>query len=537
MTEGYKRWLKMYPDNVNKEIKIPTRSMYEILEESAEAYANRTAIITNDDHQITFSQFKQSVDRLAKAWKCKGLHKGDRIGIMLPNMSEYFITYYAAIKLGLTIVQVNPNYTHRELLQILENSETKYLVVHRNQLEKVNSLSKDYTFKDVFMVNGDESAPTDFSSITELIAKFEPLNDKASLQIDKDVAVIQYTGGTTGKMKGVMLTHSNLVANVYQTFEIYGGEMKKGQEVYLTATPLYHVYAMTSSMNFGVYTGATNVLVERYDVDLTLEKIKRYKPTYFPGVPRMYNDFINHPDAEKFGLDCLRFCSCGSAPLPIEVIKRFKQLSGVNIAEGFGLSETSPSTHRNPPVGKQKIGSVGIPLPSTECKIVDDAGKEVPINEIGEVIIRGPQVMKGYWKNEEETAKALKDGWLYTADLGRQDEEGFFYIVGRKVEMIISNGFNVYPQEVENYLYELEGIKEVAVVGIPDQQAGEIVKAYIVTNEGATITEAEIKEHCYKGLTPYKIPRQFEWIDALPRNNVGKILKTKLLEKELANKK
>lgn len=530
------RWVKSYPEKVDPLLETPQHTLYQLLEKTEATYPDRIAIITEQDEKISYKQFKNNVDRLASAWKELGVQKGERIGLMLPNVKEYFITYYAAVKLGLIIVQVNPHYTVRELLQIVENSRLQYIVAKNKDIKKIDEAKNTYSFQQVFAVESPVKDEHSYKVIDDLIEQSTPLSYTEPIDLKEDVAVIQYTGGTTGVMKGAMLTHSNLVANAYQSFQIYGGAMKRGKERFLIATPLYHVYAMTSGMNFSIYIGATSILIENYNVNITLEKIKMYQPSYFPGVPRMYNDFINHPEVQEYGLDCLKFCSSGSAPNPEEVMTTFQRLTGAQIAEGFGLSETSPSTHRNPPGGKIKLGSVGLPLPGTNCKIVDEKDQEVAVGEVGELLIKGPQVMKGYWNNPEETKKALKDGWLYTADLARMDEEGYFYIVGRKVEMIITNGFNVYPQEVENVLYEHAAVIEAAVLGIPDEQAGEIVKAFVVIKESAKVTEEELKNHCYEALTPYKVPREFEFIQALPRNNVGKVLKNKLLEKELEAK-
>lgn len=524
-----KRWSKFYPNNVNPNIdKSEMVSVYKLLEKSTEKFENRTAIVAEEE-EITYKELKEKVDRLANAWKSRGLKKGDRIGIMLPNIPYYFISYYAAMKLGLIVVQINPNYIIRELLQIISDSQTEYLVIDEELSETIQHVREMNLVKEVFLTRSSDNKE---KTLLKMINQSEVSGNENVIDIQEDIAVIQYTGGTTGKIKGAMLTHANLVANVLQSYEINGKEMKFGKETVLTATPLYHVYAMTSGMNLGIYLAATNVLVEKYTVDSALEKIKKYQPSYFPGVPRMYSDFAHHPDVEDYNLKCLKFCSSGSAPIPVELIKKFERLTGAVIAEGFGLTEASPSTHRNPPSGKRKIGSVGIPLPSTNCKIVDDDGNELPPESIGELIIKGPQIMKGYWKNDEETANSLRNGWLYTEDLARQDQEGYFYIVGRKKEMIITNGFNVYPQEIESILYEHPSVKEAAVIGIADPKRGEVIKVFLVLNEDENVETDELIGHCYKNLTPYKVPKQFEVVKSLPRSNVGKVLKAKLKEME-----
>ncbi len=513
---------------MKSDIEIPEIPVYTLLKLTSQRYGKRTAII-NENTTISYEELKDSVDRLASAWDNLGLKKGERIGLMISNQASYIISYYAAMKLGLIVVQINPRYTARELLQIVNDSSTIYMVVEEDSVETVRQLEDMYVFNHIFVTDkGDSSYP----SIGEISKKTSPFDKEISIQPKDDVAVIQYTGGTSGVMKGAMLTHYNLVANVYQSYAMYGKRMEFGKECILTATPLYHVYAMTSAMNLGIYIGATILLVNKFEVTKVLEIIKQYQPTFFPGVPRMYNAFVNHKNAQEYGLSSFKFCSSGSAPLPIEVIRKFEKLTGAVIGEGFGLSEASPSTHRNPPSGIRKVGSIGIPFPNTDCKIVDDENIELPIGSVGELIIKGPQIMKGYWKNDEESTYALKNGWLYTGDLAKQDEDGYFYIVGRKKEMVINGGFNVYPQEVENILYEHPDIKECAVVGIPHPEKGEIVKAFLVPKDEAVIDFEEVKGFCYRNLTPYKVPKAFEIIDELPRNTVGKILKRILVDKE-----
>ncbi|KAB2338592.1 long-chain fatty acid--CoA ligase [Cytobacillus depressus] len=522
-----RRWYKAYPPKVKKELDIPEVPLYSLLEKSAEQFGNRMAII-QDDTQISYKKLKNKVDRLAGAWNELGLKKGERIGLIVSNHPFYIVSYYAAIRLGLIVVQINPRYTEREFLQIVNDSNMKYIVVEEENIDKVYKINEMQTFTHIFVI---DSTNKKHYSVNMLAENSKPLEAEVPIDVKEDVAVIQYTGGTSGVMKGAMLTHFNLVANVSQSHTMYGENMEFGKEIILIATPLYHVYAMTSGMNLGVYIGATILLIKKFEVTEVLELIKQYQPTFFPGVPRMYNAFVNHKSVKKYSLNSLKFCTSGSAPIPIEVIRKFENITGAEIGEGFGLSEASPTTHRNPPSGIRKIGSIGIPLPNTDCKIVDVKDLELPVGSVGELIIKGPQIMKGYWKNEEETNKTLRNGWLYTGDLAKQDEDGYFYIVGRKKELIINGGFNVYPQEVENILYEHPDIKECAVIGVPHQE-GEIVKAYIVPKEGALIDFEELKGFCYRNLTPYKVPKQFEIIEALPRNTVGKILKRILVKKE-----
>lgn len=528
-------WYKSYGDS--KELEVPETSLYSFFEEAVKQYGQRTAIIYEHTH-TTYNELKDKVDCVAAAWKELGAQKGERIGIMAANHPDYIIAYNAAQALGLIVVQINPMYTPRELLYILKDCQVSYIVADSVAIKTVRQVFDAYTFKNIFVLQmKDDDSDSRFIDLDELKNHPNPLAQPASIDALNDVAVIQYTGGTTGKMKGAMLTHYNLIANMLQGYCLLSQKLNLGEEVILAAIPLYHVYGMNSVMNLGVHIGATLLLFNNFKVDDVLEHIKEYRPTYFPAVPKMYNAFVNHPRVESYGLNCLKLCSCGSSPLPIEVIKRFEHLTGAKVSEAFGLSEASPLTHRNPPAGVRKVGSIGIPVPGTDCKIVDDNKRELPPFGIGELLIKGPQVMKGYWNNKEETALTIQNGWLYTGDLAQMDEEGYFYIVGRKKEMIIVGGFNIYPQEVESVLYEYPNVQEAAVVGIPDTENGEIVKAYIVPKDGCQIDLEELRNHCYLKLTRYKVPKQFEIKDSLPRNAVGKLLKRILVQEEQEVKK
>ena len=507
-------------------------SIYSLLKNAAKKYTGLTAV-TFEGTEITYEELKSRIDRLAGSWRKMGFEKGERIGLMMRNHPDYIVSYYAAHALGLIVVQINPNYTVRELLQILTDAEVSYIVVDGVSLKTVYEVESIYQFKAIIT---SQSTATEANEqvfhIEKLIALDTLLSTPAVIDPEKEIAVIQYTGGTTGKIKGAMLTHKNLVTNVIQSFAMYKEKVSLDQDIILAATPLYHVYAMTSAMNLGLYMGANILLVEKFQVDEVMQMIKKYQPTFFPGVPQMYISFVNYPNAKNYGLDCFQVCSCGSAPLPVEVMKNFESISGTKILEGFGMSETSPTTHRTPINGETKVGSIGIPVSETDCLIIDNDQNELGANAVGELLVKGPQIMKGYWNNEAETKRVLKNGWMHTGDLAMQDEDGYFYIVGRKKEMVIIGGFNIYPQEIEGILYEHPSVKESAVVGIPDSEKGEIVKAYVVPKDGYSIEIDELKAHCYQSLTPYKVPKQFEIMDVLPRNTVGKLLKRKLVEQE-----
>lgn len=508
-------------------------SLYSILKESAEKYGSHTAV-TFEGEQTTYSELKNRVDCLANSWASMGFKKGERVGLMMGNHPDYIVSYYAAQALGLIVVQINPAYTPRELLQILNDARISYIVADGSSFKTIQSVDEFYQ-PEFIIVSQLKLSEADgrIKDIEDLIKNAEALVAPAEINAKKDVAVIQYTGGTTGKVKGAMLTHTNLTTNVLQSFTMYREKVVPGEETILAVTPLYHVYGMTSAMNLGIYIGGNILLIPKFDVEGVLEKIKMYQPTMFPGVPKMYISFVNHPKADQYGLETLKICSSGSAPLPIEVINKFEAISGSTILEGFGMSETSPTTHRTPINGKRKVGSIGIPVPETDCCIIDQESNILPANHIGELLIKGPQVMKGYWNNEAETKLALQNGWMHTGDLAMMDEDGYFYIVGRKKEMIIFGGFNIYPQEIEEILYQHEDVKEAAVVGIPDEENGEIVKAYVVPKEGRQIDAEELRHYCYAKLTPYKVPRVIEIRESLPRNGVGKLLKRLLVKEEM----
>jgi len=343
-----------------------------------------------------------------------------------------------------------------------------------------------------------------------------PINPPdVSIDPKEDVALFQYTGGTTGFPKAVMLTHYNLVVNAYQTIHWF---------------PNLEWVAM----NFSTLTGSKIILVPRFNVRQVVKLIEKHRVTLFPGAPKIYIDIINMPDVEKYDLSSVKACISGSAPLPVKVKEEFERLTGAKLVEGYGLSEASPVTHANPIMGLNKAGSIGIPFPDTDAKIVDtETGeREMPVGEPGELIVKGPQVMKGYWNRPEETAKTLRNGWLYTGDIAKMDEDGYFYIVDRKKDMIIVSGYNVYPREVEEVFFQHPAVREVAVVGVPDPKTGERVKAFVVLKEGATVTEEELIEFCRQKLAKYKCPKEIEFRDELPKTFIGKVLRRKLREEE-----
>ena len=524
-----KPWLSLYPEKLKGELVYPEISLPEMLKQSVDKYSNNTATVFYG-HEMTYRELWEKVRLFASALQNQGLQKGDRVAIMLPNCPHYLIAYYGILLAGGTVAQVNPMYTERELLHLLSNSGAQRIIVFDALYPKVQAVSTQVKLDDVIVVSfGQTFTPEHVGTYTfeQYFTKATGTVQEVVLNPKEDVAVLQYTGGTTGVSKGAMLTHSNLIANTYQCLYYFEESFRPGEDRVLTVIPLFHVYGMTSCMNLSILNGAANILLPRFDLNELLETIKQTKPTSFPGVPTMYIALLNHPKASEYGIDSIRVCNSGSAPMPIEIMKEFEQKTGAKVLEGYGLSEASPTTHCNPPFAARKPGSVGLPFPGTDCKVMDlETGEnEVPVGETGELIIKGPQVMKGYWNMPEETAHTLKDSWLYTGDIGKMDEDGFFYIIDRKKDMIIAGGYNIYPRDVEEVLYEHPAVQEAVVVGVPDPYRGQNVKAVLVVKQDQNVTVQQLEEYCRQHLAAYKIPRIFEFRESLPKTAVGKILR------------
>ncbi|MCS1350722.1 long-chain fatty acid--CoA ligase [Mechercharimyces sp. CAU 1602] len=521
-------WSQHIPAGVPASVDVPLLTIPELLQQSLHTYADHTAI-TFYHQTYTYRQLSQAIAQFARALQQMGIKKGDRVGIMLPNCPQYPISYYAALQCGATIVQLSPMYKPNELLHVLQDSETSFLIVLDTLLPLTDSIIDQSSVSHTIDVSFSQACTFDqllHQSNEEYSFTPVPIFPK------EDVAVIQYTGGTTGRPKGAMLTHYNIVANAIQSAATSEIKIKKGEERVLTIAPLFHIYGMTGAMILTFYNGGNMILVPKFDVEHVIELIEKVQPTAFPGAPTMYIALLHRYSQKPFDLSCFTLCTSGSAPLPLEVLERFNQLSKADIAEGYGLSEASPVTHRNPVIGLQKAGSIGFPIASTDAKIVDatTGERELPQGEVGELIIQGPQVMKGYWNQPEETAKALRNGWLYTGDLAKMDEDGYFYIVGRKKELIIASGYNVYPIEVEDVLYRHPAIFEAAVIGIPDSYRGETVHAVIVLKEDASLSEEPCISYCREHLATYKVPTSVTFLTEMPKSDVGKILKRKLKE-------
>jgi long-chain acyl-CoA synthetase len=553
-----KPWLKLYPEEIPKTLEYEEKPVQQYLTEAARMYPDKPALHFMGK-EMSYREVYESALKLANYLKGIGVKKGDRVAIMLPNCPQGVISYYGILYAGAVVVQTNPLYTERELEYQMKDSGAKVIIAldllyprvakikNETDLEHINVTAiKDYLpfpknliypfiqkKQSGIVVNVKHEGNQHL--FQRIMAESSPAPEPAETELDfeNDLALLQYTGGTTGKPKGVMLTHKNLIANA-TACDAWLYKMKKGEESILGILPFFHVYGMTTVLILGVMQGNKIILLPKFDVETTLKTIHKQKPTIFPGAPTMYIGLLNHPDLQKYDLSSIKSCISGSAPLPVEVQEKFEKITGGKLVEGYGLTETSPVTHANFLWDRERVrGSIGVPWPDTDATILSmETGKPLPPGEVGEIAIKGPQVMKGYWNRPEETEKAFQDGWLLTGDLGYMDEDGYFYVVDRKKDMIIAGGYNIYPREVEEVLYEHPAIQEAVVAGIPDPYRGETVKAYIVLKEGKEATEKELDQFARKHLAAYKVPRMYEFRDELPKTAVGKILRRTLVDEE-----
>ena len=566
-----KPWLNEYDSGVPATIDYPKVPVQQFLLDAAAKFPDKTALVFGNvveplgnalmDTSMTYGQLLELTNRFAAALQQLGVQKGDRVAIHLPNCPQFIIAYYATLMVGGIVVACNPQYVARELEHQFNDSGAKVAVTlsltypivkqirDKTKLEQVIVTNiKEYfpgLLKFLFGVATEKkeghfqdiSGDADTYWFQDLLAQAPAKPDPVEVK-PEDTGVLMYTGGTTGVSKGAQLTHRNLVANAIQV-RWWMWDSKEGEEVMLTAVPLFHSYGMTVCMNSSTYIGSTMVLIPNPRIlDHVLKSINKHKPTLFPGVPAMYVSVSSVPDIGKYDVSSIRACISGAAGLPPEVQESFEKLTGGKLVEGYGLSEATPVTHCNPIYGKRKEGSwIGLPVPDTEAVIRDlETGEgTLGTGDIGELCLRGPQVMKGYWNMPTETDNTLRDGWLHTGDIARMDHDGFFQIVDRKKDMILgTGGYNIYPREVEDVLYENPKVLEATVAGVPvGQERGERVKAYVVLRPGETATEEEMIEYCRDNLAYYKVPKFVEFRDELPKTMVGKILRRVLVEEEL----
>ncbi len=562
-------WFKHYGERIPRSVQIPDVTLDYLLRESARKYPHNTA--TNFvlsyllggrftvGAKLTYQQLNEHVDRFANALYQLGVRKGDRVALMLPNSPHFVIAFFAAMRIGAIIVNNNPTYTSRELRYQLQDSGAETIILLNIFYPRLREIQVDTSIKRVIVAHIHDTLPFPSNLLVKakqkrdpawvdvhpehnifffqrLLEKYPPMPPKVDVSPD-DVALFQYTGGTTGLPKAAMLTHRNLVANTTQvTAWLVGAEM--GREKMMSAIPFFHVYGMTVCMLFGVALGAEMAIVPNpRDIDFVLRVIQKERTSLFPGVPAMYIRIINHPRVAEFDLKSVKACVSGAAPLPIEVQERFGEITGGRLVEGYGMSELSPVAICNPLYGTRKKGSIGIPIPNVDAKLVDiETGEDLPFptDKEGELVVRGPMVMKGYWNRPEETAATIDaDGWLHTGDICKVDEDGYFYIVDRKKDMIIASGFKVLPRDVEEVLFTHPKVMEAVVVGVPNPARGDdTIKAFIVPQPGSNPSAEEIREFCRQHLASYKVPREIEFRDELPKTMVGKVLRRVLLEEE-----
>lgn len=528
-------WLKSYEPGVPHSIEYPEISLYEMFQETVKQYSDLPAL-SFMGHEITYAGLQSQVEELAAALEGLGVKKGDRVAIHLPNCPQFPIAFYAALSLGAIAIPCNPMYVARELTHQLNDSETETIITLTSFYKMIKELQPKTTLKNIIAVNLEEDSvkiETDDYSFASLMKEYGGKQAQPVEVLPEDRAAFMYTGGATGVSKGAILQHRHLLANALQ-LKAWAPDLKNGEEIFLSVLPLYHSYGLTLALNLPVLTGNKMVLLPRFELRSVLQTIDREKPTRFPGVPTMYVAINNAPDLHEYDLSSIKVCNSGAAPLPVKVQEVFEKITGGKLTEGYGLSEASPVTHSNPIYGKNVPGSIGLPIPDTEMKIVDieTGDTELPIGESGELCVRGPQVMEGYLNMPEETAQSLRDGWLYTGDIAKVDEEGYTYIVDRKKDMVIAGGYNIFPRDIEEVLYTHPKIKEAAVAGISDPYRGETLKAYVVLKEGETLTEEEVIEFCKENLAAYKVPKLVEFRTELPKTMVGKILRRALREEE-----
>ena len=552
-----KPWMQHYPEEIPAELEFRKEPVHQYLVDAATNFPAKIAIHFMGQ-EMTYKELYDESLSFASYLQQIGIAKGDRVAIMLANTPQAVISYFGILMAGGIVVQTNPLYTERELEYQMKDSGAKAIITLDILYPRASKVMPQTNLQHIIVTAIKDYLPFPKNLVypfiqkkqygivvnvkhegnTHLfkeIVKIKPTKlVEYDFDFEEDVALLQYTGGTTGSPKGVMLTHRNLVANSSMcTAWLY--KSKPGEESVLGIVPFFHVYGMTIVMILSVMQAYKMIILPKFDALTTLKTIQKQRPTLFPGAPTIYIGLLNHPDLRKYDLSSIDSCLSGSAPLPIEVQEEFEAITGGKLVEGYGLTETSPVTHANFLWDRDRIkGSIGVPWPNTEVKIVSmDNSELTPVGEIGEIIIKGPQVMKGYWNRPEATEETIIDGWLYTGDLGYMDEKGYFYIVDRKKDMIIAGGYNIYPREIEEVLYEHPDVLEAVAAGIPDPYRGETVKAYVVLKEGSRLTSDDLNQYARKYLAAYKAPRLYEFREELPKTAVGKILRRTLVEEEM----
>ena len=550
-----KPWLKAYPEGVDWQAPLEITPLWENLDGAVARFPDLN-LLDFLDRKFTYSQIGDLVNRAAKGFQDIGVGKGVNVGLFLPNCPQFVVCYYGILKAGGTVVNYSPLYSEPELEYQIEDSHTDVMVTLNVEAlyPKMASLLPKTRLRKLVIGTIAEVLPFPKSLLYPLVKRKEiskvPSDDRhvgfkdltanggdyAPVEVDprEDVAVLQYTGGTTGVSKGAMLTHANLMANVQQAY-LWNTAMEEGKDVFMAVLPFFRVFAMTSVMNLSIRSGAEMIVHPRFVLDDVMRDIDKKKPTGFQGVPTMYNAMSNHPKIADFDLRSIKACISGGAPLPVEVKTQFEGLAGCTVMEGYGLTESAPSAACNPLEGVNKAGSIGMPLPHTEIVITDreDPLKILGIGEDGEICIKGPQVMKGYWNRPEATADTIVEGRLRTGDVGYMDEDGYTFIIDRMKDLILCGGFNVYPRHVEEAVYQHPSVEEVTVIGIPDDYRGESPKAFVKLKEGAEpVDEAGMIEFLKERLGKHEIPKEVEFRAELPKTLIGKLSKKELVQEE-----
>lgn len=545
-------WHKAYDPNIPPSIDYEEITLHAALERTAKLYPDQASFILMGK-KISYHELNELVDRFAHALSDLGIQKGDRVSIILPNIPQAVIATYAIFKLGAVVVMNNPLYTEHELKHQINDSESKMAICLDLLVPRIKKLQastgvksiiachiKDYLpfpKKQLFpFVKKEMHRKTDPNEgvldFIDLVKKYSPKRPDVQIDFD-DLSTLLYTGGTTGLSKGVVLSYRNLSINVQQ-LKAWIPDAKEGQDIILGIFPFFHSAGFTAVMNQSIFRGLTVPLIPRPEPGAILDAIRQYRPQWFPCVPTIYVGILDHENFSQTDFSCINGCISGAAPLALETIREWEEKVGASIVEVYGLSESSPLSHANPFKGVRKVGSVGVPVPDMDCRVVDlETGTiDMAVGESGEIILAGPQVTSGYYQKPEETADAIRDGWFYTGDIGYMDEDGYLFIVDRKKDMIIAGGYNIYPRDIDEVLFEHPKILEACAVGIKDTYRGETVKAFVVMKPGESITENEVMDFCKSKLATYKVPKQVEFIDVLPKSTVGKILRRKLKEME-----
>ena len=533
MLDAKKPWLSIYGDRLSGE---PLGgSLTGFLEEAVEKYGDNTAL-TRGEQKISYGELLDLTESFAAALYEAGVQKGDRVGLMLPNCPEYVVAFFGTMRLGATATQVNPIYVGRELTHIFDNSGTETVIVHSMMYEKAKAVQAATPLQRIICVGEPEGGLKDGDApFDEFLHSATGSVPEVEIDPQEDLSSIQYTGGTTGISKGAMLTHANLLGGVKQTMDLLIDDPAAFPEngKVIAVAPFFHIFGMTMVLLFGLRMGWNLLTVPRFQPDVVMEMIRDEEPVMLPGVATLFVALHNYPDMESYGLDKVMLYTSGGASVPLGLLRSFERRTGRAIWEGYGLSEGAPATF-NTYLRGSVGGSIGVPIPGTDVKIMDiETGEEeMPAGEPGELILKGPQVMRGYWQMPEETANTLRDGWLYTGDIARMDDDGYLYIVDRKKEVINASGFKVYPREVEEVLYEHPEVVEGVAVGVPDEYRGETVKVFVVKKEGSSLKEEDLIAYCKDNLAPYKVPQLVEFREELPKSAVGKLLKRVLADEE-----